>query len=102
MPPRPIVRTTSYGPTVFRRAGTDDSFVRTVPGEYPGGGCPAQPARRLLRGSGLRREEEDLERSRRLEHDLAVVVEDPAAGDLLDRADRGRGDGFLEGEPVVP
>src|SRR4051794_1648035 len=46
-------------------------------------------------------EHEDLERTIRVEHDLAVVREDLALGDVLDRRGDGLGHGLLEAQPVL-
>src|SRR5918995_4718751 len=46
-------------------------------------------------------EHEDLERARRIEHDLAVVPDHLAPGEVLHRGDRGLRNGLLERQPVA-
>src|SRR3954449_9678102 len=66
--------------------------------------APAQPSylgQRPVEASALGRQHEDLERPDGVEHDLAVVPDDLAAGQLLDRAGGRLAHDLLEGQAVL-
>src|SRR3954468_14169427 len=100
-------RARSTGVAVLARSSVEVWAITDLPypceSEIPASasGQPSYCGQRERR-STLGRQHEDLERPRRVEHDLAVVADHLAAGQLLHGARGGRPHRLLAGQPVAP
>src|SRR3954451_4173890 len=99
-------RATGGGEAVLLRSSVEVWAITDLP--YPcGSEMPAyrsgQPSycRQWERASAFGPQHEDLERARGVEHDLAVIADHLAPGELLHGARRRRSDRLLEGQPVA-